>query len=283
MLYSRLKTLIKSNPFTYHLCKLIIYFFYIFPLYIFSGGKVCFPDSPKKLSLFIYSNMITNSELYEQRRVEWKESPLISLITPLYNTEADHLIEMLNSVINQTYKNIEICLTDGSDDKHQYVEEICKKYAANDSRIMYRKLEVNAGISGNTNKALEIANGKYYALLDHDDLLAPNALFECVLAALSGADFIYTDEATFEGDLSHILSVHLKPDFAIDNLRANNYICHLSFFSSSLIKKVGGLSSKCDGSQDHDLFLKLVEVAENIYHIPKVLYYWRAHASSTAF
>ena len=148
---------------------------------------------------------------------------------------------MIQSVQNQTYKNWELCLADGSDDRHGDVGNTVREYVKNDSRIVYKKLEKNGGISENTNACIEMATGDYIALFDHDDYLHPSVLFENMKAICeTGADFLYTDEVVFEGDnISKIISTHFKPDFAIDNLRANNYICHFSVFSRELLDKVG--------------------------------------------
>lgn len=219
--------------------------------------------------------------LKKQRHFKFKVQPKVSIIVPLYNTPKDFLIEMIDSVKNQTYVNWELCLADGSDGDHDEVGEICKNY--NDERINYKKLEGNYGISKNTNEALAISTGEYIALFDHDDLLHPASLFEVVKAINEKkADFIYTDEATFMDELSNMFNPHFKPDFAIDNLRANNYICHFTVFSRNLYKEVGGFCSEYDGSQDFDMVLRLTEKAKCIYHIPKILYYWRAHKNSVA-
>lgn len=190
---------------------------------------------------------------------------------------------MIESVRAQTYADWELCMADGSDAKHGEVERVCREYAEKDSRIRYRSLEENRGISGNTNACLEMVTGDYIGLFDHDDLLHPAALHEVMRAIEdTGADFIYTDEAVFTGAGRRITSVHFKPDYAPDNLRANNYICHFSVFSAALLKKAGMLRPEYDGSQDHDLVLRLTEQAACIAHIPEILYFWRAHIGSVA-
>lgn len=218
-----------------------------------------------------------------QRQFVFHNPVKFSILVPLYNTPEKFLCEMLDSVLMQTYENWQLCLADGSDTGHSYVEDICRKYAGSDRRICYEKLEQNRGISENTNVCIRMAEGEYIALFDHDDLLHPSALFE-VMKCIdeTQADFLYTDEATFQGRESHLLSIHKKPDFCMENLRANNYICHFTVFQKKLLEKTGFFRSEFDGSQDHDLILRLCEQAENIYHIPKVLYFWRAHAGSAA-
>ena len=163
------------------------------------------------------------------------------------------------------------------------MEKICRQYAKKDSRIKYKKLEKNLGISGNTNACLEMASGDYIGLFDHDDLLHPAALYEVMRAICEqDADFIYTDELTFSGNTSNIITAHFKPDYAPDNLRANNYICHFSVFSDKILENVKGFRSEYDGSQDHDFILRATECAKKIVHIPEILYYWRSHPNSVA-
>lgn len=207
-----------------------------------------------------------------------------SILVPLYNTPKDFLIEMIDSVKNQTYSNWELCLADGSDNEHSYVRKYCLRLAAKDKRIVYKKLTENKGISENTNECIKMASGNYIALFDHDDVLHPSVLFECMKAICEhDADFVYTDEAVFLGsDITDIISYHFKPDFAFDNLLANNYICHFSTFKTSLIDEVGMFRHKYDGSQDHDIILRLTHAAKNVIHIPKVLYFWRSHSNSVA-
>lgn len=226
----------------------------------------------------------TEKEREAQGATVFSCMPKISVITPLYNTPEEFLYEMIMSVMGQTYKNFELCLADGSDPAHAYVGRVCRTLAEKDSRIRYAKLEVNEGISGNTNKCLEMACGDYIGLLDHDDVLHPCALFEYVKAINDrGADFLYCDEATFNrGDINHMLVAHFKPDFAIDNLRSNNYICHFTCFKRSLLEGMELFRSEFDGSQDHDMVLRLTAKAEHIVHVPKILYYWRSHSGSVA-
>ena len=206
----------------------------------------------------------------------------ISIVVPLYNTPLDFLDEMLDSVVNQTYKNWELCCVDAG--KDEAVGQHVQARAKADARIRYQKLEKNELIPGNTNKGFEMATGEYIALLDHDDLLHPCALWYAARAiAEQKADFVYTDEATFEGKPEHVVLYHFKPDFMLDNLRSNNYICHLTVFSRALMERAGGGERmEYNGSQDYELFLRLTEQAEKIVHIPHALYYWRSSPGSTA-
>lgn len=235
----------------------------------------------KKAALrYMRDNALSPEELELQRETEYKDEVLISLVTPAYNTDREYLLQLLDSVQAQTYANWELVIVDASDSERSYVGEIINELM--DKRIVYKKLTKNKGISENTNVGLGLTSGKYIALLDHDDVLSENALFEFRQAIDSGADFIYSDEASFATTPKKSTVIHLKPDFAPDNLRGNNYICHLSMFERSLFDKVGGLRSEYDGSQDHDFILRLTENATNIVHIKKVLYFWRIHKNSVA-
>lgn len=220
----------------------------------------------------------------EQENTVFEYEPVISILVPLYNTPMDFLKEMIGSVTYQTYAKWELCLADGSDDEHKYVGEYCESIAASDSRVKYMKLSENKGISGNTNECYGMATGEYIALFDHDDILHPTVLFEYVkVINEKKADYIYCDETTFHGgDINKMITMHFKPDYAPDNLRANNYICHFSCFKKTLLEGGELFRSRFDGSQDHDMILRLTDKAESIVHVPKLLYYWRSHAGSVA-
>ena len=228
-------------------------------------------------------HLFTERELDAQRKYRFSREIKFSIVVPLYNTPENYLREMIQSVINQTYANWELCMADGSDENHKNVKRICLNYASEDKRIHYQKLTENLGISGNTNACIEMATGDYIGLFDHDDILHPAALHEVMHAICEkNADFIYTDENTFHLTPEDASTPHFKPDFAIDNLRANNYICHFTVFKRALLEKVGMFDSAYDGSQDYDMVLRLTEKAERIAHIPEILYYWRAHPDSVA-
>lgn len=227
--------------------------------------------------------LFTEQELAEQRKHQFPKSIKFSIVVPLFNTPEKFLREMIQSVIDQTYANWELCLADGSDAEHGLVEKICRQYAKKDSRIKYKKLEKNLGISGNTNACLEMANGDYIGLFDHDDLLHQAALYEVMRAICEqGADFIYTDENTFHNSPKDAFCPHFKPEFSPDTLRSYNYICHFVVFRHELMNDAGKFRSEFDGSQDYDMVLRLTEKAKKIVHIPEILYYWRAHQNSVA-
>lgn len=226
----------------------------------------------------------TQEERDRQERAVFERMPKISILVPLWNTPQDFLQEMIGSVQKQTYGNWELCLADGSDDDHAYVGEYCRRLAETDGRIVYQKLQRNEGISGNTNQCYKLATGEFIGLFDHDDILHPCALYEYVkVINEQDADFVYCDEATFKSpDIDKMITMHFKPDYAIDNLRANNYICHFSVFARNLLEGTELFRTQFDGSQDHDMILRLTDNARKVVHVPKLLYYWRAHAGSVA-
>lgn len=231
----------------------------------------------------------TGSFPNEERRMEetyagFSRDILFSVLVPLYNTPRDFLTDMIGSVTAQTYTKWELCLADGSDEEHAYVGEICHEYAAADDRILYKKLERNEGISGNTNACLAMSSGDYIALFDHDDILHPSVLYEYMkVICEKNADYIYCDECTFKGkSVDNMITLHFKPDYAPDNLRANNYICHFSAFSRELLDGMELFRSEFDGSQDHDMILRLTSKAHSVVHVPHLMYYWRSHKLSVA-
>ena len=190
---------------------------------------------------------------------------------------------MLDSLLAQTYENWELCLANGSPEDRD-MQTVLKSYAEMDRRIRYQDLKENLGIAENTNAAFAMAKGDFVGLLDHDDLLAPNALYE-IAAALEEhpeADVIYTDEDKVTTDLTEHFQPHLKPDFNLDLLRSNNYICHFLVVRRSVVEKAGGFRREFDGAQDYDFVFRCVEQAREIVHVPEILYHWRTHKSSTA-
>ncbi len=228
----------------------------------------------------------SEEEAKRQRQEQFPRMVKFSILVPLYNTPEMFLKEMIESVVNQTYENWELCLADGSDENHSYIEGMVEEYRkrTGKDKILYRKLEKNEGISGNTNQCLKMATGEFIGLFDHDDILHPSVLYEYVkVINEKKADYIYCDETTFKsGDINKMLTLHFKPDYAIDNLRANNYICHFSVFARELLDGTELFRSRFDGSQDHDMILRLTDRAKNVVHVPKLLYYWRSHPDSVA-
>lgn len=229
------------------------------------------------------ANKATKEQLELQRTKKFKYEPKISIIVPTYKTPKKFLKEMMDSVIDQTYTNWELCIGDGSADDDS-VKEVLEQYAKKDNRIKFDILKENLGISGNTNAALALATGDFIALLDHDDLLAPNALYEVVkrINKYDDVDVVYTDEDKISIDLRSHFQPHFKPDFNIDLLRSNNYICHFFVARKAVVDKVGGFRSEYDGSQDYDFIFRCTHEARRIEHIAKILYYWRMHKNSVA-
>jgi GT2 family glycosyltransferase len=224
----------------------------------------------------------TEQELKKQSEKRFKKNVLISVTVPVYHTGELFLRQMIESVMDQSYKNWELCIVNAGPDDEK-VREILNEYAEKDKRIRVRELAENEGIGKNTNRAFEMAEGEYVALLDHDDLLAPDALFEVACAIeRSHPDIIYSDEDKVSGENLEHTQPHFKPDFNIDLLRANNYICHLLVIRKTLIDKVGGFREGFDGAQDHDFIFRCSDNADIIVHIPRILYHWRTHQASTA-
>ena len=229
-------------------------------------------------------HMISDEERARQKSAQFANPVKISILTPLYNTPEPFLRALIASLKAQTYPNWELCAADGSDDAHAYVGRICREEAEKDPRIVYSHLEENGGISDNTNACIRLASGAYFGLLDHDDILHESALYEVMRAIEEkGADFIYTDEVKFDGDVEKASDFNFKPGFGKDELRSHNYICHFTCYSRALLESTGAWYRPAfDGSQDHDIVLRLTERARCIVHIPKVLYYWRVHEQSVS-
>jgi len=225
----------------------------------------------------------SEKELKRQREVSSERKRTISILVPLYNTPLSFLQEMVQSVLDQSNPNWELCLADGSEEAHNEVGKWCEDRARADSRIKYKKLTENKGISENTNACIKMASGEYLALFDHDDLLAPDALYEVEKAIEEKqAEVIYTDEDKVNEDSTVFSEPHFKSDFNLDLLRSNNYICHFFVVKRSIVDQIGGFRSEYNGSQDYDFIFRCVEQTEKIVHVPKVLYHWRMHANSTA-
>lgn len=229
---------------------------------------------------WIKANEPNKKQLKEQKNVQFKIQPKISIVVPVYNTPEKFFKELVKSLQKQTYSNWELCLADGSPEPIKYMQEYPKK----DKRIKYKIIGKNKGISGNTNEALTLATGDFIGLLDHDDLLPVFSLYEVVKAINEKPDveFIYSDEDKLESKKGPRYGVFFKPDFSPYTLNSANYICHFSIFKKELMDKLGGFRSEYDGSQDFDIVARASELTNNIIHIPKVLYHWRAHRNSTA-
>jgi O-antigen biosynthesis protein len=239
------------------------------------------PESLRRdYSQWIAKNEPSAEQLEQQRREEFPFQPLVSIVVPVFQPPPDFLAAMIDSVLAQTYTNWELCIADGQS-RDPEVGRILRDYAQRDSRIRVEILPENKGIAGNSNAALALANGAVIALLDHDDTLAPFALFEVVrsLNQHPDADFLYSDEDLLdEKGLRH--GAHFKPDWSPDTLRSHNFIGHFVALGRELVKSIGGFREGFDGSQDYDLVLRATEQARQVLHIPQVLYHWRKHPGS---
>ena len=226
---------------------------------------------------------LTKAMIEVQRNERFDCMPKISIIVPLYCTPLEYLKDLIESVQNQTYSNWELCLSDGSGVghmDHSYVKECMSA----DQRIKLVISDESLPISENTNKALEIATGDFIAFADHDDLLAVDALYECakIINTHPEVEIIYTDEDKISMNGKVYFQPHFKSDFNLDLLRSMNYICHFLVVKKNIQEQVGVLRKEYNGAQDYDFVLRCVEKATHIYHIPRILYHWRAHQNSTA-
>ena len=233
---------------------------------------------------WIQKNEPRKEEL-ERMREECKNfeyRPKISIITPVWNTNEKWLRAAIESVLNQVYDNWELCITDGGSTM-PHVKKILKEYAKKDKRIKVKFLPENKGIAGNSNEALKLATGEFVVLLDHDDELALFALYEVVkvLNESRDIDFIYSDEDKID-EKGNYVDPFFKPDFSIHLLRSMNYLIHVAVMRKELVEQVSGFNSDFDGAQDYDLFFRLLEKTNKVYHIRKILYHWRKSSSSGA-
>jgi GT2 family glycosyltransferase len=209
-------------------------------------------------------------------------APRVSILTPTYDTGAEVLAATLRSVERQTFADWELCLADDASSA-PHVREMLAEAAAREPRIRFRQRESNGGIVAASNDALAMAEGEFVALLDHDDLLHPEAL-ELVLAAIDGhsdVDYVYTDEDKID-EAGHHQGAFFKPDWSPERMRTQMYTCHLSVMRRALVEDVGGFDAGFEGSQDWDLVLRVTERARRVVHVPRVLYHWRMLATSTA-
>jgi len=216
----------------------------------------------------------------QARRLRYQ--PTISLVTPVFNPPPDVLEETIRSVMAQTYPHWELCLADGQS-SDQRIQEILTDYARQDPRIKVKLLPQNLGIVANSNEALALATGDFIGLLDHDDLLAPFALFEVAkfLNERPDADMVYSDEDKID-ETGRRYEPFFKPQWSPDLLNSFMYTGHFTVYRRELLMRLGGIPSGCDFSQDYDLALRITEATKAIGHIPKVLYHWRSIPGSAA-
>lgn len=231
-----------------------------------------------------YLEWLAKVELPIEENPHFEYNPLISICIPVYNVERKYLSECIDSILNQTYENFEICLSNDCSTLLETIDTL-NEYEQKDKRIKVYHRKENGHISRATNDALNMAIGEFIGLMDNDDILARNALAECVkvLNENKNLDFIYTDEDKM--DMNGLrCDPHFKSDYAPDTLLGSNYICHFEIIRKSLIDSIGGFRVGYEGAQDYDLFLRVLEqtTVEKVYHIPKILYHWRKIEGSTA-
>jgi glycosyltransferase involved in cell wall biosynthesis len=228
------------------------------------------------------AEMTETEESMRQTIGSFPYKPLVSVLVPVYNVDAEWLELCVQSVRKQVYENWELCIVDDCSTK-SHIRPMLEKYASEDSRIKVKFRETNGHISRASNDALEMAAGEFIALLDNDDELSPNALYENVklLNQYPDTDIIYSDEdkITIKGERH---SPFFKPDWSPDLLLSQMYTCHLTVYRKSLVEQAGGFRVGFEGSQDYDLMLRVSELTNRIRHIPKILYHWRTIPSSTS-
>lgn len=233
-----------------------------------------------------YERWITKNEpsieqmIEEYKQIKLTKNPLISIVMSVYDPPLSIFQETINSVITQIYENWELCISNGSENEE--ITNELEKISREDKRIKVKHV-INKGISANTNIALELSNGEFVALLDHDDTLSPNALFEIakVVDKDESIDFIYSDADKIT-EFGKRYQPFFKPDWSPEILYSSNYVAHLCVFRKKVMDQIERFSSKKDGAQDWDMILRTIEISRKIHHIPKVLYHWRTLRNSTA-
>ena len=249
------------------------------------------PDGKPRFSLsyepdyqrWILENESDNLLAQSESSKHWERRPRFSVIVPVYRTPARVLAACIESVLAQSYNYWELCVAFGDAD-NQENRQLLLDFARRDPRIAVRVLESNLGISANTNAALEQATGDYVAFLDHDDVLAPFALYEvaALLVKQPDTDFVYSDHDYLRDEDSSRFQPLFKPDWSPEIMFSANYITHLTVIRRRIVDEVGRYDSLTDGSQDWDLFFKVMAKTDKFAHIPRVLYHWRVHPESTA-
>lgn len=245
--------------------------------YVKNGNGLLNPLTPND-----YNKWLNHYEKFDTQKIVFEYNPLISVVIPIYNIERVYLKECLDSILNQSYQNFEICLADDCSTKQETLDTL-KEYEEKDARIKVCYRKENGHISKATNSALELATGEFIALMDNDDILALDALYENVKVLNDDpeTDMIYSDEDKV--DMSGVRrDPNFKPNFSPDTFLSCNYICHFTIMRKSILDKIGGYRVGYEGAQDYDLFLRFTEQTDKIYHISKLLYRWRMIPGSTA-
>lgn len=269
---SKIKSVIRKSKVLMSIARAILYL---------KRNGISKTASKIKHRIFKSSQKQSKMELNRQKRVKFDGSISFSILVPLFNTPDNLLRSMIESVQNQTFVNWELCLADASSDENNAVKDICMSYCKKDKRIKYKKI-CNEGISKNSNVCAEMATKSFLVLLDHDDIISPDALYENAVAIRNNnPDVIYSDEDKIDENGAHLFPF-FKPDWSKDLLYSQMYICHLLVMKKSCFDRIKGFDSNFDGAQDYDLMLRLSEITEKIYHIPKLLYSWRITSQSTS-
>ena len=253
-------------------------------LVIKTAGKIAgMRKAPVSYDKWLPKHLPTEAMLKKQRESTFEKNPKISIVVPLYKTPSAYLKEMIASVQAQTYSNWELCLSDGSGENSPIQEEL-QAYAAKDKRIKVLYDGSQLRIAENTNVAIKGASGDFIAFMDHDDVLTPNALYECVKAYNEEpeAAIFYSDEDKMSMDGHKFFQPHFKPDMNIDLLCSVNYICHLFIVSKEVVEEAGLMCPEYDGAQDYDFIFRCIETGKKVCHLAKILYHWRSHEDSTS-
>lgn len=237
----------------------------------------------KDYERWLERHKITEAIREVQKETVFDKQPCFSIVVPLYKTQEKYLNELVESIKGQTYSNWELCLSDGSGGDSP-LKEILKELEHSDSRIKVISSKESLQIAENTNAAIDIATGDYIVFADHDDILSADALYECTKCINENleVDMIYSDEDKVSMDGQTYFEPHFKPDLNMDLLCSVNYFCHLVVVKRQLLDRAGDLDGEYNGAQDYDFVLRCVEKTDAVYHIPKILYHWRAHMDSTA-
>jgi len=247
------------------------------------------PETP---NTFSYEDWIAEQEpddrelaVQRERVKSFSYQPKVSIIVPVYKVPFTIVEQMIASVVAQTYTNWELCLAHG-DPEDAKTRSYLASLADRDKRFKVTLLDENRGISGNSNQALTLVTGDFIAMLDHDDMLAPFALFEVVQALNEqpSIDFLYSDRDKIKetGNPIQRLKPLFKPQWSPEILLCANYLCHFNVIAAEHIRAIGGWREETDGAQDWDLFLRVSTRAKNIRHLPRVLYHWREIATSVS-
>lgn len=247
-----------------------------------SVALYCNAYDDARYQTWLSSHRLTSLEAAAQRKRKFVDAPLFSVVVPLYKTPMNFFVDMVESVVAQTYSNWELILVNSTPEEAALHAKVLE-YARLDARIRYVDLEGNLGITENTNRGVAVARGDYVCYFDHDDVLEPDILFEYAMAIESNSNInlLYCDEDKLLPDGSFAMP-SFKPDFSLDMVRDNNYICHLLTVRRELLSQIEQSNKELDGAQDHAMVLKIAELGGEIHHVAKILYHWRISETSTA-